>query len=67
MGCVLQFPEHGSKNTAADMQSGPPEPLAPNSFYCMDCEGDGFLLYPSGQVQCAECGAKINNLSVSMR
>jgi hypothetical protein len=31
----------------------------------MRCEADRFLLYPSGEVQCASCGAQIENLAVA--
>jgi len=43
----------------------PAEPLAANAYYCTRCEADRFLLYPGGQVQCASCGAQIENLAVS--
>jgi hypothetical protein len=41
------------------------EPLAASVYYCRRCEADRFLLYPDGKVQCAGCGAKIENLGVS--
>jgi hypothetical protein len=67
MGRVISFPDRGAKNTTELRQSDPSEPLAANNFCCMACGVDRFLLYPSGSVQCAECGAKIDNLSVSVR
>ena len=43
----------------------PAEPLAASAYYCTRCEADRFLLYPGGLVQCASCGAQIENLAVS--
>jgi len=67
MGQVLRLPDRGWKNAAAPRPSGPPKPLAANNFYCMRCSGDRFLLYSCSSVQCADCGAKMDNLSVNER
>jgi hypothetical protein len=41
-----------------------PRPLAPNAYFCTRCQADRFLLYPVGLVQCAGCGAQMENLTV---
>lgn len=47
--------------------SKPGAPLAAHAYYCMRCDTDRFLLYPGGAVQCANCGAQLENLEVAER
>lgn len=35
------------------------------AYYCMRCDTDLFKLHPSGQVECASCGAVIRNILIS--
>ena len=39
--------------------------LGDRTYFCMGCDTDRFLLYPGGRVQCAQCGALMENLGVS--
>lgn len=43
------------------------EPLAAQAYFCTRCDTDRFLLYPGGEVQCAHCGARLDNLVVRER
>jgi len=67
MGQVLKLPDRGWKNAAARRPSGPPKPLGANNYYCTRCAGDRFLLYSCSSVQCADCGAKMDNLAIGER
>ena len=40
-------------------------PLGTKAYYCRRCEADRFLLYAEGLVQCAGCGAQLENLTVA--
>jgi hypothetical protein len=42
-----------------------PGPLGARAYYCTHCDGDRFMLYPGGAVQCAACGAQMENLAVA--
>jgi DNA-directed RNA polymerase subunit RPC12/RpoP len=64
MGQVVRFAERVLRRAE---QSPSRQPLGESSYYCMRCEADRFLLYPSGEVQCASCGAQIENLAVAER
>jgi hypothetical protein len=44
-----------------------PRPLGESAYFCTRCEADRFLLYPAGLVQCANCGAQMENLGVAER
>lgn len=39
--------------------------LGEQTYFCMGCDTDRFLLYPGGRVQCAQCGSLMENLRVS--
>ena len=39
--------------------------LDEKTYFCMACDTDRFLLYPGGRVQCAHCGAQMENLQIS--
>jgi len=64
MGQLVQFAKFVKRKPA---RRHPAKPLAASVYFCTHCESDRFLLYPSGQVQCAGCGARIDNLGVSAR
>jgi hypothetical protein len=34
-------------------------------YYCMHCGVDRFVLFPSGTIGCANCGAVMRNIQVS--
>ena len=61
MGQVLRFADRARRNAATRRST---KPLAPSAYFCTRCEADRFLLYPGGMVQCAICGAQIDNLAV---
>jgi|GEM_PF-1265895 len=61
MGQVLKF---ARKSRAAAPRAGSPGPLEARAWFCTRCEGDRFLLYPGGSVQCAGCGVRLDNLRV---
>jgi hypothetical protein len=42
-------------------------PLGARAYYCTHCDGDRFMLYPGGAVQCVCCSAQMENLRVSGR
>jgi len=44
-----------------------PKPLGESAYFCTRCESDRFLLYPGGLVQCANCGAQMENLDIAER
>lgn len=39
--------------------------LGEQTYFCMGCDTDRFLLYPGGRVQCAHCGSLMENLRLS--
>lgn len=63
MGQVVKLAEHKAKRIAR--RSGAPRLLGEQTYFCMGCDTDRFLLYPGGRVQCAHCGALMENLNVS--
>jgi hypothetical protein len=63
MGQVLRFAERKTKRVASQRVS--PRRLGEQTYFCMGCDADRFLLYPEGRVQCAHCGALMENLRVS--
>ena len=62
MGQIFRFADHTRRRKPPDPAL---QPLGESAFYCKRCEADRFLLYPSGEVQCASCGAQIENLVVA--
>jgi DNA-directed RNA polymerase subunit RPC12/RpoP len=62
MGQVVRLAERVARRSDAHPSR---LPLGESSYYCMRCEADRFLLYPGGEVQCASCGAQIENLAVA--
>jgi hypothetical protein len=46
-------------------QLATPRPAGHPYYYCTRCEGEQFMLGPSGEVQCVRCGALMRNLSVT--
>jgi len=67
MGQVLHLPDRGWKNARAPRPSGPLKPLGLNNYDCTRCASERFLLYPCSAVQCADCGAKMDNLAIRTR
>jgi hypothetical protein len=64
MGQVVRLSDRGKRSTAPQYAR---RPLAARAYFCMRCDTDRFLLYPGGEVQCAHCGARLDNLAVSER
>lgn len=64
MGQIVRLSERRKRNAA---QQPPAAPLATHAYFCMRCDTDRFLLYPGGAVQCANCGAAVENLEVAAR
>ena len=62
MGQLFRLAGRARKNAAPRKT---PEPLGASAFYCMRCAADRFLLYPEGLVQCAACGAQMENLAIA--
>lgn len=63
MGQVVKLAEHRAKRVAT--RAAPLRPLGEQSYFCMGCDTDRFLLYPGGRVQCAHCGSLMENLRLS--
>ena len=63
MGQVVKFAERKAKRIAGG--GGATRLLGERTYFCMGCDTDRFLLYPGGRVQCAHCGALMENLGVS--
>lgn len=61
MGQIFRLADRVRRRAAP---SSSHQALGESTFYCMRCEADRFLLYPNGAVQCASCGAQIENLAV---
>lgn len=36
-------------------------------YFCMKCNGEKFKVFASGQVDCAACGARMNNIFVGVK
>jgi len=62
MGQVVKLSERRSKRVAG---GNTPRLLGERTYFCMGCDTDRFVLYPGGRVQCAHCGALMENLGVS--
>ena len=62
MGEVVKLVERRTKRVAG--RGASPRLLGEQTYFCMGCNTDRFLLYPGGRVQCAHCGALIENLHV---
>ena len=63
MGQVVKLAERRARRIAK--RSGSPRLLGERTYFCMGCDTDRFLLYPEGTVQCAHCGALMENLRIS--
>ena len=61
MGQVVDLAERKSRKVAGRST----RLLEERTYFCMACDTDRFLLYPGGRVQCAHCGAQMENLRVS--
>ena len=61
MGQVVKLAERRGKRAGG----GATRLLEERTYFCMACDTDRFLLYPGGRVQCAHCGAHMENLQVS--
>jgi len=64
MGQVVRLTDRRKRGTAPQQAAAP---LAAHAYFCMRCDTDRFLLYPGGAVQCANCGAQLENLEVAER
>ena len=63
MGEVVKLVERRARRTAG--RGASPRLLGEQTYFCMGCDTDRFLLYPGGRVQCAHCGSLMENLRVS--
>ena len=63
MGQVVKLAERTARRVAARGSS--PRLLGEQTYFCMGCDTDRFVLYPGGRVQCAHCGSLMENLRVS--
>jgi DNA-directed RNA polymerase subunit RPC12/RpoP len=63
MGQVVKLAERKARRITSRV--GSPRLLGERTYFCMGCDTDRFLLYPEGTVQCAHCGALMENLRVS--
>ncbi|MGH8705694.1 MAG: hypothetical protein ACREUO_09795 [Burkholderiales bacterium] len=61
MGQVVRLADRMQRSSA---RRASPKPLGASAYYCTRCEADWFRLYPGGAVQCASCGAQMENLVV---
>jgi DNA-directed RNA polymerase subunit RPC12/RpoP len=62
MGQVVRLADRRKRDTAVQQSAAP---LATHAYFCLRCDTDRFLLYPGGAVQCANCGAQLDNLQVA--
>ena len=62
MGQIVKLADRRTRNVAG---GGPTRLLEEMTYFCMACDTDRFLLYPGGRVQCAHCGAQMENLQIS--
>ena len=60
MGQVVKLAERKGRRAG-----GASRLLEERTYFCMACDTDHFLLYPGGRVQCAHCGAQMENLQIS--
>jgi hypothetical protein len=63
MGQVVKLAERGAKRIAA--RGASLRLLGEQTYFCMGCDTDRFLLYPGGRVQCARCGSLMENLHIT--
>lgn len=63
MGEVVRIADR--RRRTSERPREPRRSLAERLYYCTRCEAESFVLYPGGLVQCASCGAQMENLSVS--
>jgi hypothetical protein len=63
MGQIVKLAERKVRRITSRV--GSPRLLGERTYFCMGCDTDRFLLYPEGTVQCAHCGALMENLRVS--
>lgn len=63
MGQVVKLAERRARRVAA--RGASPRLLGEQTYFCMNCDTDRFLLYPGGRVQCAQCGSLMENLHVA--
>lgn len=63
MGQVLRLSDFRKPAKAAQVSTSAPD--HGSTYYCMRCDADLFKLHPSGQVECASCGAVIRNILIS--
>ena len=61
MGQVVKLAERKARRIARERA---PRLLEGRTYFCMGCDADRFTLYPGGRVQCAHCGAEMENLRV---
>ena len=64
MGQVVKLSDRARRNAAARESA---RPLGTKAYYCTRCEADRFQLYAEGLVQCAGCGAQLENLTIAER
>ena len=63
MGQVVKLAERRAKRVVTRGTSV--RLLGEQTYFCMGCDTDRFLLYPGGRVQCAHCGSLMENLRLS--
>ena len=63
MGQVVKLTERKVRRMASRERST--RLLGEQTYFCMGCDTDRFLLYPEGRVQCAHCGALMENLRIA--
>jgi len=63
MGQVVKLADRKARRGAA--RGASLRLLGQQTYFCMGCDTDRFLLYPGGRVQCAQCGSLMENLRVS--
>jgi DNA-directed RNA polymerase subunit RPC12/RpoP len=63
MGQVVKLADRKTRRVAS--RGGAPRLLGEQTYFCMGCDTDRFLLYPGGRVQCAHCGSLMENLRVT--
>ncbi|MEW5863047.1 MAG: hypothetical protein AB1773_05565 [Pseudomonadota bacterium] len=62
MGEVVRIADRQRRRS--ERRREPRRLLAERLYYCTRCEAESFILYPTGLVQCASCGAQMENLAV---
>lgn len=51
---------------AERLKRSKPEIKRTENYYCMRCDSGEFRLHASGDIHCANCGARMSNLAVVM-